>query len=117
MEESSTKIHMEEDIHHNRNNILHPRITRAALDTVVLETPIKAYQIMSNQVVYMVQARVALLYQWVLTLIMGTTSLLSNHTEHPLDMVDNRDGNVKRLLHSLNENVMTFLVVTELVFI
>jgi hypothetical protein len=87
---------MEEDIHHNHNNILHHRITREALDTVVLEIPIKAYPIMSNPGVCMVQALVALLYQWVLTLIMDTTSLLSNHTEPPLDTVDNRDGNVKR---------------------
>jgi hypothetical protein len=59
---------------------------------------------------------VALLYQWVLTLIMDTASLLSSHTEHPLDTVDNRDGNVKRLLHLLNEKIMTSFVVTELVF-
>jgi hypothetical protein len=98
---------MEEDIHRNRSNILRPQITKEALDTVVLEIPIKGYPILSNQVVCMVQAPVALLYQWVLTLIMDITSLLSNHTEHPLDTVDNRDGDVKRVLHSLIENVMT----------
>jgi hypothetical protein len=54
MEESSTKIHMVEDIHRNRSNILRPRIIKEALDTVVQGIRTKVCPMPSNQAVCMV---------------------------------------------------------------